>query len=415
MTEAADPATNSGSARAPSPPAAPPQVTPIPAQWVARMIAAAGRAPSVHNTQPWRFGVTPHAIELYADPGRKIHQDAIGRQMLISCGAALFGLRLAVRELGRVPAVTLLPDPARPALLARVALGPEAPATELERLMLAALPHRHTHRGAFDPEPLPAGLVPRLQHDALAEGATLALVDGPGAYPKLAGLVADAARKQATNPAARREIRRWSREPGSPRRDGVPAVAFAPTGAPPPGRLAQRDFDVDRHVGMLPVPGPDDPPPAMTAVLVTAGDLRIDWLRAGQALHRVLAHAATAWVFASLSTEPLEFPVIRDLIRARLALPGAPQMLLQLGVARTSMATPRRAVVAMHARVGDRLVVDGDRVGIVVGVPAEDGSPPYIIKWLEDGHIAMVLPDQYARILPAEQPVTAARARGTAG
>jgi hypothetical protein len=43
-------------------------------------------------------------------------------------------------------------------------------------------------------------------------------------------------------------------------------------------------------------------------VLLTAGDLRIDWLRAGQALHRVLAHAAMAWIFASLSTEPLEFP-----------------------------------------------------------------------------------------------------------
>jgi hypothetical protein len=79
-------------------------------------------------------------------------------------------------------------------------------------------------------------------------------------------------------------------------------------------------------------------------VLITAGDLRLDWLRAGQALHRVLAHAATASVFASLSTEPLVFPVIRDLIRTRLALPGAPQMLLQFGLARTSLAAPRRAV-----------------------------------------------------------------------
>jgi hypothetical protein len=344
MTKAADPAMKGGTARTPSSPPAPPQATPIPARWVARMLAVASRAPSVHNTQPWRFSVTPHAIELYADPRRKIHQDAIGRQMLISCGAALFGLRLAVRELGRVPAVTLLPDPARPALLARVALGPAAPPTELERRMLAALPRRHTHRGAFDPEPLPAGLIASLQHDALAEGATLALVDGPGAYPKLAGLVAGAARKQATNPAAREEIRRWSRAPGSSRRDGVPAGAFAPAGAASRGRLSPRDFDLDRHVGLLPAPGPDDPPPPATAVLVTAGDLRIDWLRAGQALHRVLAHAATAWVFASLSTEPLEFPVIRDLIRARLALPGAPQMLLQFGVARTSLATPRRAV-----------------------------------------------------------------------
>ena len=58
----------------------------------------------------------------------------------------------------------------------------------------------------------------------------------------------------------------------------------------------------------------------------------------------------------------------------------------------------------MRAQVGDRLVVGADRVGIVVAVPAKDGSPPYIIKWQKDGHIAMVLPDQYSRIIPAGQP-----------
>src|SRR5262249_4377806 len=341
MADTANPMTTGGAEGAP---AGAPQVIPVPASWVARMLATASRAPSVHNTQPWRFSVTAHAIELYADPARKIRQDTIGRQMLISCGAALFGLRLAVRDLGRVPAVTLLPDPARPALLARVTLGPEAPATELERRMLAALPHRHTHRGAFDPGPLPAGLLPSLQHDALAEGAALALIGGPDGYPKLAALVAEAARKQAMNQSAREDILRWSRTPGSSHRGGAPAEEFAPAGAASRASLAQRAFDLARQIGLLPAPGPDAPPPAATAILITAGDLRLDWLRAGQALHRVLAHAATAWVFASLSTDPLVFPVIRDLIRTRLALPGAPQMLLQFGLARTSLATPRRAV-----------------------------------------------------------------------
>ena len=60
----------------------------------------------------------------------------------------------------------------------------------------------------------------------------------------------------------------------------------------------------------------------------------------------------------------------------------------------------------MRARVGDRLVVGDDRIGEVVGVPSADGSPPYIIKWLKDGHIAMVLPDQYSRILTREQGTT---------
>jgi hypothetical protein len=61
----------------------------------------------------------------------------------------------------------------------------------------------------------------------------------------------------------------------------------------------------------------------------------------------------------------------------------------------------------MRARIGDRLVVGEDRIGEVVGVPSADGSPPYIIKWLKDGHIAMVLPDHYAHIIPAGEPVTA--------
>lgn len=60
----------------------------------------------------------------------------------------------------------------------------------------------------------------------------------------------------------------------------------------------------------------------------------------------------------------------------------------------------------MRARVGDRLVVGDDRIGEVVAVPSADGSPPYIIKWLKDGHIAMVLPDQCSRIVPAAGTVT---------
>jgi nitroreductase len=323
---------------------APPLPRRIPAHTVTEMLATAARAPSVHNTQPWRFAVGAHAIDLYADADRKVGQDRDGREMLISCGAALFGLRLAVRGLGYVPAVTLFAERSRPWLLARVALGHRAPATEPELRMLAALPHRHTHRGAFDPGPIPAGLLPGLQHDALAEGASLALVETPASHAKLADLAAEAARMQAHSAGARAEIQRWSRPPGSLARDGVPAATFGPAAPAGPGRLAQRDFDLGRHCGLLPPHGPDEPPPAATAVLVTAGDTYLDWLRAGQALHRVLAHAATEWVAASLHTQPLEIPVIRDLIRARLTLPGTPQLVLQFGPAHASLASPRRPV-----------------------------------------------------------------------
>src|SRR5260370_39768333 len=98
-------------------PPEPPPVWQIPASRLTAMLATAARAPSVHNTQPWRFAVPPHAIDLYADPARRLRQDRGGREMLISCGAALFGLRLAVRDLGHRPAGSLFPDPARPGLL----------------------------------------------------------------------------------------------------------------------------------------------------------------------------------------------------------------------------------------------------------------------------------------------------------
>jgi nitroreductase len=319
------------------------QTAPILADQAHHLIATAARAPSVHNTQPWRFRVSQAGIELYCDPRRKLRADPAGREMLISCGAALFGLRLAVRSLGYQPVVDLLPDPDRLRLLARVSLGPAMPMTVAEREMLRALPHRHTHRGAFGCGPLPAGLVAGLQHDALAEGARLAIVEPGLAYGRLSDIASAVGRRLQRDAQARADARQWTRNAASLARDGIPAYAFPATShaAPPSprGRLPERDFDLGRGLGLL---DPQGPPPAVTAVLVTPGDSRAHWLRAGQGLHRLLLHAASRWVFASLHTELLEITVIRALIRDRLALPGAPQMLLQLGVADTTHPTGRR-------------------------------------------------------------------------
>jgi hypothetical protein len=85
---------------------------------------------------------------------------------------------------------------------------------------------RHTHRGPFAPDPLPAGLLAGLQHDALAEGATLALVDRAVAYRQLADIVGATGSRQDLDPLAQAEVRRWSRDADDPARDGVPARAF---------------------------------------------------------------------------------------------------------------------------------------------------------------------------------------------
>jgi len=312
------------------------------------LIAIAARAPSVHNTQPWRFRVSDHGLELYADRARQLRAvDPGGRELVISCGAALFGLRLAMRHLGRQPLVELLPDPERPALLARLRPGRESPASPAEWELLSAMPHRHTHRGPFSPGPLPAGLLAALQHDAVTEGATLVLLD-EAARARLRRLVVAADRWQRRDPLARAELRRWTRAQASTARDGVPAHAFpatppggSETAALEAGPLAQRDFDLGRGCGLLEA-GHQAPP--ASAILMTDGDTPTDWLRAGQALHRIGVHAASQWVFASLNSQPMESAAIRALVRSRLALPGVPHLLLELGRAHTAAATARRPV-----------------------------------------------------------------------
>jgi nitroreductase len=312
---------------------------------VAVVIGVAGRAPSVHNSQPWRFAVRPDAIDLLADRRRQLRvADPDGRELLISCGAALYGMRLGMRKLGYVADVELLPAPGDSAVLGRVRATGRAPATREERDLLAAVPHRHTHRGPFDPGLVPARLLHALLADALDEGAQLTLIENAGQLDALASMARLAGGAMRSSKARQAESDQWLRSLGATERDGISPRSWAAAsfdGARPDLtagglRLPQRDFG---PAGRLPGGGAA---PSATAILTTRADTRQDWLAAGQALHRVLLRAATRWVFASLYTEPLEIPQVRDQIRARFKIDGMPQVLLQFGRANTAAATARR-------------------------------------------------------------------------
>lgn len=313
------------------------------------LVAVAVRAPSIHNTQPWRFRVVGEALELSADPRRRLAAtDRDGREMVISCGAALFGLRLAVRGLGYRPRVEMLPDLGSVEPLARLRLGEAAAPGTGERRLLAAMRRRHTHRGPFAAGSLPPGLVVGLQREAEVEGASLAMIRDSQQYGQLRNLVAVDGHEYRYDPGRLAEIQAWTRPAGSGCPDGVPGTAYAARPGRRHGTLPQRDFDLGRGWGtQLEEPGE----PAATAVLLTAGDGVADWLRAGGALYRILLRAAHQGVFASLYTQVLEAPPTRDAVRAGLQLPGAPQLILQLGRAHTTAPpTPRRPQPTSSAR-----------------------------------------------------------------
>jgi len=332
---------------------------------VASVISLAARAPSLHNTQPWKFRPQRDCIELLADPDRQLTAvDPAGRELMISCGAAVFGLRLGLRQLGRLPAVALHPDPAQPLLLARVWPAGHLARTPAEADLIAAVPHRHTHRGPFSPGEAPHRLLESLVTDAAAEGCELVLITDPQVVGRLGRLVRRAGAEQRANPEMSAELARWVRPAGSQARDGVPATARLADGAdsdqagllvdasrsarratlarsqPAAGRFGERLGP--RDFGQPGTEQPGGEPPLATAVLMTPGDIPADWLRAGQALDRLLLRAAARWVFASLQSQPIESPRHRRAVSALAGGHGHPQLLLQFGRANTAPATPRR-------------------------------------------------------------------------
>ena len=320
------------------------------------VVTAAVWAPSVHNTQPWRFTAEGQRISLYADLARQLRvADPDGREMMISCGAALFTVRLALRSLGLVPETSVLPDPGQPLLVARVTWPRRAQRTDFEQRLFGQVRQRRTHRGGFDLEPLPAGLLAALREGAARHGATLRIVADDGRRAALAAAVEQAEQAQRLDGERAAELARWALPPGSARTDGVPPSAYPARAEHTSPDFPGRDYAHGHGWGL---------PPRSTsrafrtagiaALLTTAGDRPADWAGAGQALQRLLLTASASGVAAALHTQPLEVPWLRESIRTSLCDGAYPQVVLRLGaVIQTAASVRRPAGDVLSATHGD--------------------------------------------------------------
>jgi nitroreductase len=301
---------------------------------LADCVRSATTAPSLHNSQPWLFRLCGSAVDVYADPARRLPVlDPDGREQLISVGAAVFTLRLALRRAGFRSGVTLFPAPRDPGLVARVIVTyPDAVTPEVERLA-AAIPHRHTNRRPFARTPVPPDVLDHLRDAARKEGAALA-VASPAARETILGMARAADRWLRGLPGYRPELARWTahRFPG----DGVPEWAGGPWDALE--AVPIRDF-----AELSPAARPTEKfePYPTIMVLATTGDRRADWVRAGQALQRVLLEAT----WRDLATTPISQPVEVPAMRRLLIDSGSDlsvQMVLRIGYGKQAARTPRR-------------------------------------------------------------------------
>ncbi|WP_327418596.1 hypothetical protein [Streptomyces sp. NBC_01233] len=132
------------------------------------------------------------------------------------------------------------------------------------------------------------------------------------------GLVRDVEHREDIDPLVRAETSAWVSDAHASigaRRDGIPPVAFGPRSSAGPSPV--RDFGRDRPAADRGWAVFEKRP--QLALLGSSTDTRVDWLRAGQALERVLlqVQATSGGLATSMASQPLEWPELRWTVRDR--------------------------------------------------------------------------------------------------
>ena len=297
----------------------------------------AGRAPSIHNTQPWRFVVDGPVLELHSEPSRWLTElDPQGHMMLVSCGAAVHHATVSLAADGWRTEVD------RPAgmeadLLARIRVLGRGEPDPLAVRRLAASARRRTDRRTVPAEPVPADALAAVI-DAVAGAGRHVHVLGRDQIVELAVAMEHAMHAEDTDDRQRAELARWV---GGERAGGTGVPATSIPAEAPQTTVPARDFGV---AGTL-APGSGHDESAVFAVLYGSGDTPVDWLRAGEALSAAWLDAVDHGLTLMPVSAPAEIASTRLLLQRLVSYVGQPYLVFRLGVAPADApeGTPRLA------------------------------------------------------------------------
>ena len=312
------------------------------------LLEQAALAPSSHNTQPWYFRTSDENIELYADRTRALPvNDPQDRELLISCGCALFNLRIAAFGNGLTAIVALMPEPANEDLLATVSLDDKDRPQQEYAGLATAIGQRRTYRKRFQNLEVPKQLLTQLSAAAEQEGAWLETLGEGNRRQKIAELVTEGDAIQWADPSWRRELAAWMH----PRRlgDGLTVPGFVA----PIAQAVVRTFDMGNGVGAKDKQLTEESP--VLAVLGSERDDKKAWLETGLALQHLLLEACNNGLQASYLNQPIQVATLRPRLQELLQARGFPQIILRLGFPAEELpATPRRPLADMIDRESSR-------------------------------------------------------------
>ena len=304
-----------------------------------RAAVRATLAPSVHNTQPWRLHLKDGRLDIHSDRSRQLAVlDPSSRQLLISCGCAVMNARVSLAGSGVAVDVRRNPHPLHGDLLASLTPDAAPPSRGLAALD-PVIEVRQTNRRHFADEQVPQSVLDVLEAAASAEGASLHIVGDADQRLAVADLSQRADDIENLNPAYRAELRAWTSDDPN-RRDGVPPLAVPRVDGSAQDDVPIRDFDT-RGEGGLPAATRSSKDQTLV-LLCTAGDSPAEWLRAGEALERVLLETTRHGFSASPLTQVTEVPSARAQLRRELKLVEYPHVLLRIGRAPVTPASRRR-------------------------------------------------------------------------
>lgn len=312
-------------------------------------------APSTHNAQPWKCGLTDEGIAVYADYTRRLRvADPGHRELTMSIGALIMNLRVAAAHFGFASRVDYNygGDSERP--IAFVRLVPRVPREQIARPMAELFPaivKRHTNRHPFLAARIPKGFLDTIQALARTSQVGMALSTDGGANMRVATLVAAADRMLHADPQFRKELAEWIRPNWTRKSDGMTGAAFgAGSVASALGPWATKTFDLGpihaiKHEELC--------AQAPLLVVIHGEDTVGDLLEAGEFMERIFLTAVRDGLQVSFFNMPIQVPDVRTELRSMFSLSGWPQLLLRIGFSLTPPSpSPRRPLEEIICEAG---------------------------------------------------------------